>query len=176
MTDELRTQLESKADDELVDMLRDRESGEWQPEALVAAAAILTARGIALPEAETPGADEAEFVDLVTIATFLTTGEAEPAKNALQAAGFHVLAKDMATVYADGVLAPMLGGVRVQVPAAEAADAAEFLRSANAGELAAAVPCPACGSVETAAEARAATDSADAGTWFRCRACGHEWQ
>jgi DNA-directed RNA polymerase subunit M/transcription elongation factor TFIIS len=178
MTDDFRTQLESKTDEELLEMLRDRESGEWQPEALVAAAAIVTDRGIALPEAETPATDEAEFVDLVTVATFLTTGEAEPAKNALQAAGFNVLAKDLATVYADGVLAPMLGGVRVQVPAAEAADAAEFLRSANAGELAATVPCPACGSTETGSQHRAADDDAGtaAGTWFRCRACGHEWQ
>ena len=52
MTDDFRTQLASKTDDELLEMLRDRESGEWQPEALVAAAAILTDRGIALPEAE----------------------------------------------------------------------------------------------------------------------------
>src|SRR5688572_20832176 len=73
MTDELRTQLESKSDDELIEMLRDRESGDWRPEALATAAAIITERGVALPEAAPPE-DEAEFVDLVTIATFLTTG------------------------------------------------------------------------------------------------------
>jgi hypothetical protein len=38
MTDDLRTQLESKTDDELIEMLRDRVSGEWRPEALLAAA------------------------------------------------------------------------------------------------------------------------------------------
>lgn len=173
MSDDLRVQLEPKTDDELVAMLRDRESGEWRPEALVAAAAILTDRGVALPASDTAH-DELESVELVTVATFLTAGEAEPARNALGAAGFRVLAKDLATVYADGVLAPMLGGVRIQVPAEEAADAAEFLKQANAGALAPPVVCPACGGGDTATEHRASDGGEQ--VWFRCRACGREWQ
>jgi hypothetical protein len=188
MTDDLRTQLESKTDDQLVEMLRDRERGDYRPEALAIAEQIIAARGLALPPPEAPAADPGD-VEFVTVATFLTTGEAEPARNALTAAGFHVLARDMATIYADGVLSPMLGGVKMQVPAEEAAEAAEFLRQANAGELATPLECPACSSAEadvtetTAGRMNAAANFMiarvaipDREVRFRCRSCGHDWQ
>ena len=188
MTDEIRTELESKSDDELVEMLRDRESGEWRSDALVTAASILTDRGVALPAAESPGTDEAEFVELVTVAGFMNHVEAESCRSALEAAGFHAIARDANTLRADNLLAPMMGGVRVAVPSAEADDARAFLAAAESGALATAVPCPACGSSDTAAEARTAAAETvgervasalgmtDDETWFRCRACGHEWQ
>jgi hypothetical protein len=119
--------------------------------------------------------DEPEFVELVTVATFLTPADAELARNALEAAGFHVLAKDISTVYADGLLSPMLGGVRLQVPPEEAQDAAEFLQAAEDGTLAPEVPCPSCGVAEQAVIPP--TDASDPAQSirFRCRACGHEW-
>ena len=119
-------------------------------------------------------ADEPEYVELVTVATFLTPGDAEPARTALEAAGFHVLAKDLATVYADGLLSPMLGGVRLQVPPDEVEEAVAFLKAAEDGALDPEVPCPACGAAEqdTLAPAGDPTPLPR----FRCRACGHEWQ
>ena len=119
--------------------------------------------------------DDLEFVELVTVATFLTAGAAEPARNALAAAGFHVLAKDLSTVYADGALAPMLGGVRLQVPADEVEEAAAFLSAAESGALAPDVPCPACGAAGTQTVPAAVADAPGAPTRFRCAACGPEW-
>jgi hypothetical protein len=187
MSDDFRTELASRTDDELLEMLRDRESGEWRPEALVAAAAILTDRGIALPEAAAPE-PQAEFADLVTVAGFMNHVDAEACRSALEAAGFHAIARDANTLRADNLLAPMMGGVRVAVPRAEAEEAKAFLAAADSGALATAVPCPACGSGDTAEETRAAAREtvgervasalgmADDEIWFRCRACGHEWQ
>jgi hypothetical protein len=188
MAEEYRTQLASKTDDELLEMLRDRESGEWQPEALVAAAAILTDRGVALPEAETPAIDQAEFVELVTVAGFMNHVDAEACRSALESAGFHAIARDANTLRADNLLAPMMGGVRVAVPRAEAEEAQAFLAAAESGALTTAVPCPSCGSSDTATETRtevpetvgervaSALGRSDEQVWFRCRACGHEWQ
>lgn len=119
--------------------------------------------------------DEPEFVELVTVATFLTPGDAEPARNALEAAGFHVLAKDLSTVYADGLLSPMLGGVRLQVLPDEAEDATAFLQAADDGALAPEVACPSCSA--TGQDVIPPTDVTDPtqSTRFRCRTCGHEW-
>jgi hypothetical protein len=188
MTDDYHTQLATKTDDELVEMLRDRESGEWQPEALVAAAAILTDRGIALPEAETPPTDEAEFVDLVTVAGFMNHVDAESCQAALRAAGFDAIARDTATARSDNLLTPMLGGLRVAVPREQADEARVFLKAVENGEMATLVSCPACASDDTGAETRtlppegvadqlmSALGGKDEQVWFRCRACGHEWQ
>lgn len=188
MTDDYRTQLATRTDDELLEMLRDRESGEWQPEALVAAAAILTDRGIALPEAETPAIDQAEFVDLVTVAGFMNHVDAEACRSALEAAGFDAIARDTATARSDNLLTPMLGGLRVAVPKDQAEDARAFLSAVEKGELAAPSTCPACGSEDTGAETRtippdgvadqlmSVLGATDEQVWFRCRACGHEWQ
>ncbi|MET0554479.1 MAG: hypothetical protein ABW221_15650 [Vicinamibacteria bacterium] len=188
MTDDFRTQLASKTDEELLEMLRDRESGDWQPEALVAAAAILTDRGIALPEAEAPPADEAAFVDLVTVAGFMNHVDAEACRSALEAAGFDAIARDTATARSDNLLTPMLGGLRVAVPSGQAEDARAFLKAVEKGEMAAPSSCPSCGSEDTGAETRtvppegvadqmmAVLGATDEQVWFRCRACGHEWQ
>lgn len=120
-------------------------------------------------------ADAPEFVELVTVATFLTPGDAEPARIALEAAGFHVLAKDISTVYADGLLSPMLGGVRLQVPPDQAEDAAAFLKAAEEGALAPEVPCPSCGATEQTVIPPIDVSDPTQSTRFRCRACGHEW-
>jgi hypothetical protein len=188
MTDELRTQLESKTDDELIEMLRDRVSGEWRPEALMAAAAILTDRGVALPEEETPATDVAEFVDLVTVAGFMNHVDAESCQAALRAAGFDAIARDTATARSDNLLTPMLGGLRVAVPREQAEEALAFLKAVEKGEMATPSTCPSCGSADTAAETRvippegvadqlmSALGDTDEQVWFRCAACGHEWQ
>jgi hypothetical protein len=188
MSDELRTQLESKSDDELIEMLRDRVSGEWRPEALLAAEAILTDRGVAPPDAVLPANDEPEFVELVTVAGFMNHVDAENCQAALRAAGFDAIARDTATARSDNLLTPMLGGLRVAVPADQAEEARAFLEAVEKGELATPDTCPACGSGDTAAETRAhppdgvadqlmaALGATDEEIWFHCRACSHQWQ
>jgi hypothetical protein len=188
MTDDLRTQLESKTDDELIEMLRDRVSGEWRPEALLAAAALLTDRGVTPPDAVLPARDEPEFVELVTVAGFMNHVDAESCQAALRAAGFDAVARDTATARSDNLLTPMLGGLRVAVPREQAEDARAFLKAVENGEMATPSTCPSCGSDDTAAETRvmppqdvadqlmSALGDTDEQVWFRCAACGHEWQ
>ncbi len=188
MSDELRTQLESKSDDELIEMLRDRESGEWRPEALLAAEAILTDRGVTLPDAVPPATDEPEFVELVTVAGFMNHVDAESCQAALRAAGFDAIARDTATARSDNLLTPMLGGLRVAVPREQAEDALAFLKAVENGELATPAACPACGSEKTGTETRhgrpegvadqlmSVLGATNDEVWFRCLACGHQWQ
>ena len=87
MTDELRTQLESKTDDELLEMVRDRESGDYRPEAIAAAEAILAARGVAVTQVVSEGHDALDFTDLVQVAGFMNHIDAETCQAALRAAG-----------------------------------------------------------------------------------------
>jgi hypothetical protein len=188
MTDDLRTQLESKTDDELIEMLADRESGDYRPEAIAEAQAILAARGVAMGAPASEGHDEIDFTDLVTVAAFMSHVAAEDCAAGLRAAGFAAIARDTAFARSDNLLTPLTGGLRVAVPSEQAADAREFLSAADRGEMAAASACPACGSSDTGSEVRKAPpeDIADRlmvflgddreHTWFRCRACGHEWQ
>jgi hypothetical protein len=188
MTDDLRTQLESKTDDELIEMLRDRESSDYRPEAIAAAEAILAARGVATTAAVPEAHDEVDFTDLVTVAAFMSHVAAEDCAAGLRAAGFAAIARDTAFARSDNLLTPLTGGLRVAVPSEQAADAREFLSAVDRGEMAASVSCPACGSSDTGSEIRKAPpeDIADRvmaflgddreHTWFVCRACGHEWQ
>jgi hypothetical protein len=68
-------------------------------------------------------------MDLVTILTVLNSMDAQLARSRLEAAGFHpFVTSETAALNIEGyVLAA--GGIRVQVPAAEAADATEFLNA-----------------------------------------------
>jgi hypothetical protein len=114
--------------------------------------------------------------------------DAETCQAALRAAGFDAIARDTATARSDNLLTPMLGGLRVAVPREQAEDAIAFLKAVENGEMATPSTCPACGSEDTAAETRtqppegvadqlmAALGDTDEQVWFRCRACGHEWQ
>jgi hypothetical protein len=188
MTDDLRTQLESKTDDELIEMLADRDSGDYRPEAIAIAEQIVAQRGIALPVATAEASDQLEFTELVQVAGFMNHIDAETCLAALRSAGFDAIARDASTLRADNLLAPMLGGVRLVVPPEQADEARAFLQAVENGEVAASASCPACGSDETAAETRSAPPEGVAEqlmsalgetrehTWFRCRACGHEWQ
>jgi hypothetical protein len=188
MSDDLRTQLESKSDEELLEMVRDRESGDYRPEAIAAAEAILGARGVAVTTAVSEPHDELDFADLVQVAGFMNHIDAENCQAALRAAGFDAIARDTATARSDNLLTPMLGGLRIAVPRDQAEEAIAFLKAVENGEMAASASCPVCGSEDTSAETRtippegvaeqlmSALGDTDEQVWFRCRACGHEWQ
>jgi hypothetical protein len=69
---------------------------------------------------------------LATVYTALNPADAQLARSRLDAAGFHVeIAHELAALSLDGY-AMAAGGIRVQVPEAEAADAREFLNSSEA--------------------------------------------
>ena len=69
---------------------------------------------------------------LTTVYTALNPAEAQLARSRLEAAGFHAeIAHELAALSLDGY-AMAAGGIRVQVPEAEAAEADDFLRRSEA--------------------------------------------
>lgn len=70
-------------------------------------------------------------MNLITVFTGLNPAQAQLARSQLDAAGFHAeIAHELAALSLDGY-ALAAGGIRVQVPEAEAADAREFLASSE---------------------------------------------
>lgn len=71
-------------------------------------------------------------MNLITVHTALNPADAQLARARLETAGFHAeIAHELAALSLDGY-AMAAGGIRVQVPESEAAEANEFLRSAEA--------------------------------------------
>ncbi len=70
-------------------------------------------------------------MDLVTVLTAFNPADAQLARSRLEAAGFHpFVANENAALSIEGY-AITVGGIRVQVPEVEAADAKEFLETPN---------------------------------------------
>ncbi len=68
-------------------------------------------------------------MDFVTIHTAFNPADAQLVRSRLEAAGFHAnVAHELSALSLDGY-ALAAGGIRVQVPEAEAAEAGEFLKS-----------------------------------------------
>ena len=73
-------------------------------------------------------------MDFVTILTAFNPMDAQLARSRLEAAGFHpFVASETAALSIEGY-AITVGGIRVQVPEAEAADAKEFLDAPPAAD------------------------------------------
>lgn len=71
-------------------------------------------------------------MDFVTIFKAFSPAEAQLVRSRLEAANFHpFVADELAALSTDGY-SLATGGIRVQVPEAEAADAREFLETPNA--------------------------------------------
>ena len=72
-------------------------------------------------------------MELVTVLTAFNPADAQLARSRLEAAGFHpFVANENAALSMDGY-ALAVGGILVQVPEAEAADAREFLNAPPTG-------------------------------------------
>ncbi len=70
-------------------------------------------------------------MELITVYTALNPADAQLARSRLDAAGFHAeIAHELAALSMDGY-AMAAGGIRVQVPEDQAADARELLRSSE---------------------------------------------
>ena len=70
-------------------------------------------------------------MDFVTVLTAFNPADAQLARSRLEAAGFHpFVANENAALSIEGY-ALAVGGIRVQVPEAEADDAKEFLETPN---------------------------------------------
>ena len=80
----------------------------------------------AAPEADT---DELGSANLVTVFSAFNPADAQLARSRLDAAGFHaIVTNELSALSMDGY-ALAAGGILVQVPEAEAADAKEFLNA-----------------------------------------------
>ena len=79
-------------------------------------------------------------MSLVTVFTSFSPADAQLARSRLEAAGFHaVVQHELSALSIDGY-SMAAGGIRVQVPASEAADAREFLNAPAASDPGPAAP------------------------------------
>jgi hypothetical protein len=70
-------------------------------------------------------------MSLITISTAFNPADAQLTRSRLEAAGFHpVVTNELSALSLDGY-AMAAGGILVQVPASEAAEAKEFIESAT---------------------------------------------
>ena len=84
-------------------------------------------------EERAPGPDEGS-VNLVTVSTAFNPADAYFTRSRLDAAGFHaIVTNELSALSMDGY-ALAAGGIRVQVPESEAADAKEFLEAPPVSE------------------------------------------
>jgi len=190
-SDELRQRLEERSNDELIDILRQQHTDEWQPAVFPLAEDILRARGIDVEEAlartdeePTPAAEP-----MVPVAGFATVVESEACRSALEAAGFNVAGEDQFLLQVDPALGPALGGFRLAVPLSEAEEARAFLAAAEEGALSEGLlECSACGSTAVMTDREVSRTGTFMNTFlvgpvvqdvkisFRCADCGATWQ
>ena len=190
-SDVLRKRLEGRSDDELIEILRQHDTEEWQAAVFPLTEKILRDRGVAIAQVLASAAEpevRPTEESMVTIATFATVVESEACRSALLAAGFQVVGADTFTLQVNPALGPALGGVHLAVPTTEAEEASAFLAAAERGELSTGLlVCAACGSSEVACdrtESRSGTFLStflvgpvvrDVTVAFRCLSCGATW-
>jgi hypothetical protein len=68
-------------------------------------------------------------MDFVTIHKAISAADAQVVRSRLEAANFHPFVPDDLSAFGSDPLALGSGGIRIQVPEAEAAEAKEFLES-----------------------------------------------
>jgi hypothetical protein len=68
-------------------------------------------------------------MDFITVHKAMSAADAEVVRSRLEAAEFHPFVPDELSAFGSDPLALGSGGIRIQVPEEEAADAAEFLKS-----------------------------------------------
>jgi Putative prokaryotic signal transducing protein len=89
---------------------------------------------------------------MTTVATFSKPEEAHLFCHRLEGAGIPAFVQDERTIQMDWLISNAIGGVRVQIADADVEAAREFLAAdvPQSCPEAEDVPCPACGSVQTA--------------------------
>ena len=144
---------------------------------------------------EPPLVEEAEQPEeLVTVRRYRDLSEGIVARSLLESVGMRAELRDENLIRLDWQISNFIGGLRLQVPAADAANAEELLSQAvvdpvpleNGWEFEQPV-CPACGSREITFEG-ASRGAALAGLWmmgvplpkgketWRCESCGARWE
>ena len=133
----------------------------------------------------------------VTVARYFEPSEAHVVRALLESAGLQATVADDHHVTANYPLTGALGGVRVQVPAGQAAEAQALVAAYASGELARELEdtvgetpetCPACGSARFSTRAPATGKLLAVAVWLfgaatfplrgsrgECGDCGHRW-
>src|SRR5512138_12350 len=184
--EDLRQELERRATDDLVSILRNRDSGEWRPEVFEVAASVLAARGVSPEQVSAMGPEGFEVIEsepTVTVARFFTAPAAQVQRMALTGAGVRawVIDEEGGTIY-PGI------GARLQVREADAERARELLSGdpVSAEDLPAELaepPCPSCGSANVttelweaeSAERLAASQHGPRRWYYVCADCQEAW-
>jgi hypothetical protein len=98
-------------------------------EACTALSAEFTSRGLDLIEPPSPADDPPEYRELVTLRRYRDLSEAIIARGAIESAGIFCFLKDENTVRLDWQISNMIGGIRLQVAAADVEAAEAVLAS-----------------------------------------------
>jgi hypothetical protein len=183
--DEIRQQMELLADDELVAILRERDTDQWRPEVFDIVASILYSRGVS-PETgvdfEEEAPDETAGLDLVTVANYTYEIDAETDRLALEAKDLKAW---IINEHNDNMMAtPVQLQVRKEdwTAAMQILDpeAPEVVPSSELPAEIAEPPCPKCGSRKVLEEPEFPEHEEPQlwpdKTWlYHCASCGHKW-
>ena len=183
--DEIRQQIELLNDDELITIYREHDEEQWRPEVFDIVGSILRERGVLpsrLSADEEDGSDETEGMDLITVANYYSSLDAETDRAALEAKGMKAWIANKKTSAVEGV-----PGVELRVLAEDLVAAMAILESepAPSTDLPAEIaepPCPRCGSRKVTEEAEVMEVPTSSGSmsakqvWlYHCNSCGHKW-
>ncbi len=190
--DELRQKLDLLNDEHLLTILREHDDEQWRPEVFDIVASLLRERGVS-PDTESENEEdvlaESADADLVTLASYFKSIDAETDRLALEAKGLRAW---IFNEHVPGMVGP-IGEVQLRVlkedfAAAMAILNSEPVSSSDLPDEIAEPPCPKCGSrkvteeaeiVESLDESQGTSRSyhpAPRQMWFyKCGACGHKW-
>ncbi len=192
--DRIRRELEMFSDEELTEILHDRDEEKWRPEVYDIVAAILESRGISTRElfAQVPQIPEDEAAlkmeacpgGLITIAEYFNPLDAHADKLALEQAGLRAWVTDDNPSASEGIIAKLQVGPGDWSKAMEILEAPPVAESDLPPEFAA-PKCPRCGSAEIEegeedavvmdSDSSALSASLRKAQLCRCTSCGHSW-
>ncbi len=190
--DSIRSQLDRFSDEELEEILLDRDKERWRPEVFEVVAAILESRGISTrellaassgkPDEDSEWADGVRPADLITVAQYMDPLEAHADRLALEQAGLKSWV--VGDSHEDGIMTSLRVSPCDLGAAMGILDAAPVPASSLSGELAA-PQCPRCGSHDVTEEAEdldvldpasSSLSGSKRQMWlYRCASCKHTW-
>jgi hypothetical protein len=193
--DEMRERLNLLPDEELLEILQERDYEQWRPEVFDLVGSILHARGISpekqsaeeetAPEEGRLDESEAEALGLVTVANYPNHLDAEADRSALEAEGLQVWLLNQESQSAQD-----LGerSVQLKVRRQDWRAAMVLLKlipeqpvpSSDLPDDIAEPPCPKCGSRNVMEQSEVSEDAPGFATpdtaWlYHCSSCGYKW-
>jgi len=181
--DEIRQRMDLLSDEELLSIIREHDENQWRPEVFDIVRAILSGRGRSPDKdaAEVSGFDEAEEpseLDLVTVATYPSSVDAETDRLALVTNGVEAWVVESCSAMGVhlGTLKVRPGDLNAAVKLLDPEVLEQPVPSSDLPDEIAEPPCPKCGSRNVMESAEIAEDPAFPQEWlYHCASCGHKW-